>query len=152
MSTVHEKYHTAIETSLSTKKTKIENIDKYIDLYIIDLKTMIKSDYSQLLGGSLDIFLENIHTLQNLGRAKDTIFRIPFVKGITDKRENIDSINNLILSYCPKEIQVFLIHNLAKSKYQLLNKEMVNPDNSSKEDMIGFINKINHKNITPLHL
>lgn len=146
LSSIHNKYHTAIETSLSTKKTELEKIDDFIDLYIIDLKTMIEKDYRDLVHGNLDVYKENIHTLTKLNRASDTIFRIPFIEGYTNKQENIDNINNLLEEYSPIEMQIFTIHDLASSKYRIMGLEQFKYSSYEEKNLHTFLDSIHHNN------
>ena len=49
-----------------------------------------------------------------------TTFRIPVTKF---SLKDTDLILDLLKKYKPKHVEIFELHNLAKSKYEILNKE-----------------------------
>ena len=121
---IHEQYNVCIESSLSLP-CDLEECQRYIDLFFVDLKTMVKEDYKNVVKGNLDVFEINIGILKQCGRMKDVVIRIPYVPDLTDKKENIDAINRFIEEYGIDDIQVFSLHNLAKPKYGSIGKEFV---------------------------
>ena len=68
----------------------------------------------KVIGGKINQYLDNIKLLD----LKKTTFRIPITK-FKDTEEILDLLRN----YKPKHLEIFELHNLARSKYDILNKE-----------------------------
>ena len=149
---LHDRFNICIETSLSTYGEGLSDIQQYIDEYIVDIKTTVKSDYDSLLKGNYNNYVNNLEILYKNNRIKDTTFRIPYVPNITDKKENITNINELIKSYGISNIQIFALHNLAESKYKSINMDFNANQVVGKETIMWFGNQLSCSNIEILEL
>jgi pyruvate formate lyase activating enzyme len=111
--------HTAIETCLYADKEVINAISCYTDLFIIDLKLFDPTDNRHFTGQSNEVILENFLYLASTG--KEMVVRIPLVPGITDTRENLDSIEKFVSS-SGRDIPVeYIDYNpLARNNYDKL--------------------------------
>ena len=124
-----------VETALFVPKEILLNISQYIDFYYVDLKILTKEECKNVLGGELQIFLENLKWLhQNVTKEKIT-YRIPIVGGITNTMENLEKICKILEVYPPNQVEIFGVHNLAKRKYELLGRNIPHFSKIEKEDL-----------------
>ena len=87
-----------------------------------------------VLGGNVNQFLSNL----NLIDLSKVTFRIPVTKySLAD----LSSISELIKTYLPKKIEIFKLHNLAKRKYEILEKEFYT-ENIIDAQIIDFKNQL----------
>ena len=104
------------ETSLFVKKDYLNIANFYADEFIVDIKLLNKENAKNILNGNIDQYLDNLNSLD----LNKTTFRIPVTEySLNDE----DLILELIKKYVPKKIEIFKLHNLAKKKYEILNKE-----------------------------
>lgn len=104
------------ETSLFTGKDLVRIANEYADELIVDIKMLNPENTKNILGGSINQFLSNLDFID----LDKVTFRIPVTKYSLD---DLTEICNLITKYPPKKIGIFKLHNLAKRKYELLEKE-----------------------------
>lgn len=137
-----EDIHTAVDTSgVTFKKDNIEKFDeliKYTDLFLLDVKHIDEEEHIKLTGYSNKNTLDFARYLSEKG--KDTWIRHVLVTGITDKeeylyglKEFIDGLNNV------KNIEVLPYHSMGETKYEKLGMEYplkgtVPPDKSRIEN------------------
>lgn len=139
-----EKINICFETSLYTKIENVELVAKYADYIIVDLKTLIEDDVKKILSGDLNTYINNFNYLNKLN--KISIVRIPLAKNYTLKEENIDKILKFLNSYKGK-IEIFKIHNFALKKYLKLNREYLNFEDISIEEIDNILNKFKKKGL-----
>lgn len=112
------------ETSLSVSTDLLNKAIDYIDELFIDIKLLDKKEAKDILNMDIDVYNENLEIINNSEIKKENIiFRIPLNIEYTLKEENINLILNLLEKYCDFKVEIFKTHNLAKSKYESLNKE-----------------------------
>ena len=111
--------HTAVETCLFADKEIINTISGNADLFLIDLKLFDSTDHMHFTGQPNEVTLENFLYLASTG--KEMVVRIPLVPGITDTRENLDSIEKFVSS-SGRDIPVeYIDYNpLARNNYDKL--------------------------------
>lgn len=117
-----ENIHLAIETSLVASRKDILFSINYIDLFYVDIKIIDKNKFKMLLGGNLDLYLNNLQEL--FATKKKVIFRIPIIKGYTDDERNIMNILHLLYKYKPLKVELIKGHNLGSSKYESLKRKI----------------------------
>ena len=109
------------ETSLFVREEAVGIVREYADFCFADVKILDKERCRTVLGGDLDLYLDN------LGQIKDihdkVIFRVPIVPGYTDDSANIEAVRRLISDFRPDHTEIFSVHNLAKKKYAALGME-----------------------------
>ncbi len=104
------------ETALFVDGNLVKIANEYADELIVDIKMLNPENTKHVLGGNINVFLSNLEFLD----LNKVTFRIPVTKySIEDTLEICD----LIKKYPPKKIEIFKLHNLAKRKYEILNKE-----------------------------
>ena len=104
------------ETSLFAGKDLVRIANEYADELIVDIKMLNPENTKNVLGGNINQFLSNLDFID----LDKVTFRIPVTKNSLD---DLTEICNLIRKYPPKKIGIFKLHNLAKRKYELLEKE-----------------------------
>lgn len=106
----------AFETALFAGENLVKIANEYADELIIDIKMLNSENAKNVLGGNVNQFLSNLDFID----LSKTTFRIPVTKyGLADTKEICD----LIEKYPPRKIEIFKLHNLAKRKYEILEKD-----------------------------
>lgn len=104
------------ETALFVSEKYLKMAKKYSDEFIVDIKMIDSNNCKEIIGGKINQYLNNIKLLD----LEKTTFRIPITKfSLNDSELILDLLKN----YTPKQVEIFELHNLAKSKYEVLNKE-----------------------------
>lgn len=135
------------ETSLSVPSDLLETAIDYIDEIFIDIKILDKDEARNIFNLDADLYYDNLELISNSKIRKDNItFRIPLNNEYTLREENIELILKLIEKYSDFKIEIFKTHNLAKSKYESLDKEFNQFSDISEElidEVYNRIKKIN---------
>lgn len=129
------------ETSLFIPEKHLKIANKYGDEFIVDIKILNPLESKNILNGNIDQYLNNLRHL-NLNK---TTFRVP-LNEFTLTNENISLISDLLNNFKPEKLEIFKIHNFARKKYEILNKEFYFKD-ISNEEIQGAYNKF--KEIIP---
>lgn len=122
--------HLTVETSLFCLPNQIDYALELIDLFYVDIKILDRSRCSKIIGGSLDVFLNNFERIYSWrdkkGRRKPVVVRIPVIGTYTDDDMNRAEVKKLLLNYGEGILKIELIkeHNLAESKYLSLNRRI----------------------------
>ncbi|MBE0647635.1 MAG: glycyl-radical enzyme activating protein [Bacteroidales bacterium] len=114
-------FHTALDTTGHAPEDVIRQVMPYTDLFLYDLKLMDEEEHRKYTGVSNKGILENLKLIVEAG--KQVIIRFPVIPGITDTKENVESMMHFLLSFhhftmSPIEIHLLPYHNTAKNKYQ----------------------------------
>lgn len=104
------------ETALFVPEKYLKIAKKYGDEFIVDIKMIDSINCREVIGGKINQFLNNVKLLD----LEKTTFRIPVTKF---SLEDTELILDLLKNYKPKHLEIFELHNLAKSKYDILNKK-----------------------------
>lgn len=111
--------HTAVETSLFCKNEIIADLMKYIDLFIIDLKLFDPGQHLRHTGRSNTGIRKNFRFLMK--SRKSITVRIPLIRNITDKHENIIRLSDYVNSFQrPVTIEYIDSNPLAENNYKRL--------------------------------
>lgn len=112
------------ETSLSVSQDLLEMAIDYIDELFIDIKILDKNEAKEVLNLDADLYYKNLELINNSNINEENItFRIPLNNEYTLNDGNMDLILNLIEEYPHFKVEIFKTHNLAKSKYESLDKK-----------------------------
>lgn len=109
-----------METSLFVPTKDLEKVLPFIDEWIVDVKILNKDLCRKILGGNLDVYMENVKRLSVQG--KRAVFRFPVVKPHTANQDNINALIEFLDRFKPDRIEIFNVHRLGARKYQLLGK------------------------------
>ena len=99
------------ETALFVPPKSVKLAIKYADEFIVDIKILDKKTCKRIIENDINIYLNN---LQILDLDKVT-FRIPICEYTLNDTE---LIIDLLKKYPPKNVEIFIIHNLANDKYK----------------------------------
>ena len=102
------------ETSLSVPPDLLEMAIDYIDELFIDIKLLDNDNAKEVLNLDVEVYFENLKLIDNSN---------PLNNEYSLKENNVNLILNLIEKYFDYKVEIFKTHNLAKSKYESLNKE-----------------------------
>ena len=112
----NKKINICFETALFVPEKYLKIAKKYGDEFIIDIKMVDSINCKEIIGGQINQFLNNLKLLD----LEKTTFRIPVTKF---SLKDTELILDLLKNYKPKHLEIFELHNLAKSKYEILNKK-----------------------------
>lgn len=93
---VNKEFSIYLETSLNVELEQVYFVDKCIDKYYIDIKTMNPEIYRSYTGGSLERVLNNLEHLLNRVNVDDVIVRIPVIPGYTTEADQNESMKQLM--------------------------------------------------------
>lgn len=110
------------ETALFVNTDNVELAIRYFDFFCVDIKVLDNGKCKTLLGGNIELYKKNVEYLLCTG--KDIQFRVPLISPFTADQENIKAIANFCTKYKINNLELIKGHNLARKKYQLLNKKM----------------------------
>ncbi len=130
--------HLAMETSLFAHQELLKLALKYIDFFYVDVKILEQTECRNILGGDVTQYLENIELLIS-ENTKKVIFRIPCSDMFTLTVRNIKLLKEFLLRYRNIPVEIFPLHNLAKSKYESLSKSMWTEENKLEEKLNLFL-------------
>ncbi len=118
-----ENVHVAIETSCFPKWDKIEPLLEFVDLFIVDIKSMDPEKYKYVIGGSLTEILSNIERLINSKAA--VRIHLPIIPGFNDSATDIQSYVDYLGQFADKlsGVDILPFHSYAAGKYVQLNRE-----------------------------
>lgn len=120
-----------VETTATTPVKYLKEIIDYVDYFLIDIKILYKEDSSKI-NINIDSFYNNIKILEE--NNKKIFYRIPLVRGYTYTKENIELIKKFLNDNNVKEVDVFNVHELGSSKYELLGRKINHFDLLNAED------------------
>ncbi len=113
-----ESLHTAVDTSGLVPGETLKRVTELVDLFLFDLKLLDEELHKQYTGAGNSKILENLDLLA--GENQEIELRFPLVPGITDRKENIEGIKQLI-SEKPglRKISILPFHDVEKKYSQL---------------------------------
>ena len=110
-------YNVCIETSGYTSKEKIQEIAKYVDIFLYDYKETNPDSHLMFTGVKQDKILENLYALDEI--PSKVILRCPIIPSINDYEEHFVGIANIANSHeCIKSVELMPYHPLGISKSQ----------------------------------
>lgn len=116
--------HTAVDTSGLCKKSDIDAVLPYTELFLYDIKHIDENEHKRYTEQSNKIILENLEYLAEKVKNTDKKIwiRTPIIPNATDTDENIRGIARFIIDKSDKwELCAF--NNLCKDKYKRLYME-----------------------------
>ncbi|MBR6737820.1 MAG: pyruvate formate lyase-activating protein [Clostridia bacterium] len=120
--------NTAVDTSGFTfnesdeeSVKKHEELDKYVDLYLLDIKHIDDGEHKSLTGVSNKNTLAYAKWLSS--RGKRIWIRHVLVPNLTDNDESLIKLSNFIKSINVEKVEVLPYHTMGEVKYQKLGLE-----------------------------
>lgn len=122
------------ETALFTSNESVKTADKYADELIVDIKMLDDKNAKNILGANITHFLDNLKLLD----LSKVTFRIPVTEySLKDSQQICELINE----HPPRKVEIFRLHNLAKRKYEILNKDYYKKK-VTEDEIKGFENEL----------
>lgn len=122
------------ETSLFVPNEYLNMSNHYADEFIVDIKILEPEVCKNIINGNVNQYLDNIQSLD----LDKTTFRIPVTEfSLNDQNLIIDFLKE----FKPKKLEIFKLHNLAKRKYEILDKDYYHVE-VSDDEIIDFKNNL----------
>ena len=122
--------HIAVETCLFVPSNLLSIALEMMDFFYVDVKILDTARCSSVEHGNLDLYLSNLYTLLSWidenGRHKPVVIRIPVIGSYTDESTNRKLVHDLLDKYRDSILKIELIkeHNLGESKYKSLGMQL----------------------------
>lgn len=115
-------WHTAIETTgFTTNKDVIEEMFPYIDLVLMDMKSMDDEIHKKYTGVSNRVILENGVRISQITK---TVVRVPTIPGVNATEENFEKLCQYVKTLNGIDtIHVLPYHTYGENKYGLLGQD-----------------------------
>lgn len=113
--------HTVLDTS-GVAKGNHEEILKYVDLVILDIKHHKEEEYKNITGKDIKCFYD---FLEKLNKSNTEVWcRQVIVPGINDTKENMEGLNRFLTKIKNvKKVELLPYHSLGVNKYKELGLE-----------------------------
>ncbi|QSX05616.1 choline TMA-lyase-activating enzyme [Sedimentibacter sp. zth1] len=120
-----EGYNTAIETCGYASKEVILQVAEFVDLFLFDIKHIDSEKHFEWTGVRNERIIENVQEL--LKRKYNVKIRMPLLKGVNDRQEDIENVAKLLLPYKDyknfKGVDLLPYHKMGVNKYKQLGIE-----------------------------
>lgn len=117
-----EEIKTCVDTCGAGSWSVFERIIPLTDLFLFDLKIMDPDRHRKSVGADLGPILKNLRKLAESGA--EIVIRVPIIPGLTDDRQNIESIGEFVASLRTiRYIKILPYHQTGMEKYRLLSLE-----------------------------
>ena len=115
--------HTCIDTSGFADWSVLEEVLKYVDLVLLDIKHMDPKIHEKVVGVPNMVILNNAKKMAEKGVKMR--LRIPVIPGFNDTQENMYNVLNFAkeLGSSVVGVDILPFHNWAEKKYEQLDKE-----------------------------
>ncbi len=117
--------HTAIETCGYCNWQSAEPVFTHTDQIFYDLKLFDSKRHKTFTGAGNELILENAVKVSRLG--KETVFRVPLIKGINDDEQNLEAtaafVNDRAKDNPLVTLEILPYHSYGRDKYKWLNRE-----------------------------
>lgn len=117
--------HTAVESCSFAPQNVIDQVHRYVDLALLDIKHMDSEIHKELTGVPNELILSNIrHIYHDLH--KTVTVRVPVITGYNDSDENIRETARFTKEELGDDVGIHLLpyHRLGESKNDSLGKKM----------------------------
>jgi pyruvate formate lyase activating enzyme len=136
--------HTAIETCGHAPWETVEQVLKYVDLVLYDLKHMDPAEHKKMTGVSNALVIENLKKIYHESHIPLAV-RIPVIPGFNDTPENMEATASFILKELDASVPVHLLpyHRLGESKREQMESSQCSlgilpPGDEEMERLKGF--------------
>ena len=117
-----EGIHTALDTSGYIFNERVQDVLKYTDLVLLDIKCMNANEYKELTGVDLDPTLKFAKDLSDIG--KPMWIRHVLVPGITDRDEYLENLADFVKELKSVEkVEILPFHKMGEFKWKELGLE-----------------------------
>ncbi len=115
--------HVTIDTTGLCKTEKLDEINRYTDLFLYDIKFVSSELHLEYTGVNNHLIIENLDYL--LSKNANIIIRVPVIPGVNDTPQCISDLKQFIKarSHQIKELHFLPFHNIGSSKYDRFKKD-----------------------------
>jgi pyruvate formate lyase activating enzyme len=115
-------FHTALDTTAYCPWESMEQVLRYTDLILFDIKHMDPEKHQKKTGVSNELILENLDKASNATTTKIWL-RIPLIPGFNDSESNMQKTAELASKTRVENISLLLYHEWGKGKYSSLGEQ-----------------------------
>lgn len=142
--------HTAIETCGMGDTKALNEIVKYCDEILFDLKIMNPNLCKELINGDIILIKKNLKFFRE--KAKKVIVRYPLIPNYTDFEGNIEEILSFMKEIDLHEIHILPFHQYGSNKYKYLERDyklldVKSPSKKEVEDLQRKIENLGFKTL-----
>lgn len=137
----------ALDTSGNINIEKVKKTIKYVDIFLLDIKSMNEAGHLELTGAKLKPVLEFLNYIQTLN--KKIWLRHVLIPGLTGSTEELIKIRELKEKYnCVEKIEILPFHKMGEYKWKEMgyNYTLSEAREPTKEEVINAMNIVNIKN------
>ena len=113
-------FHTALDTTGYVSWRVMEEVLRYVDLILYDIKHMDDNSHTLGTGVPNTLILKNIRRIASMVR---TWIRFPVIQGFNDSPENIKEVASLASTLGVEKVSLLPYHEWGRSKYEKLGRE-----------------------------
>lgn len=125
-------WHTAIETEGYANEEVIRDVMPYVDLVMLDIKSVNPKKHVEFTGVDNETILKNAKIIQEI---TNTVIRIPVIPEFNASREEITDIIKFVKTLPNvKKVHLLPYHRYGENKYKLLNREYEMKDTKELSD------------------
>lgn len=141
-----EMLHVAVETAASCSWSYLDELSQYVDLFLIDLKTMDDHKYREVIHASLPMVKRNLENLAAQGAFVRV--RIPVIPGFNDSDDDYEAFSTYLATLKDKldGVDILPFHSYALKKYKLLGKldeyQYRDVESLQPENVIGLAQRL----------
>lgn len=130
--------HKALQTSGYAEPEKFQKVLALMDYVLFDIKLADSAQHKKYTGCSNEKILNNYKILRDSG--KPHVVRIPLIPGITDTKENLKAISEIVGE---DKVEIMRYNSFAGAKYKMVGMVFPLPDLKSNEiDLSVFKNAV----------
>jgi pyruvate formate lyase activating enzyme len=119
-------WHTAIETTAFADSEIIEKVLPYVDLALMDIKSIDPETHKKFTGVSNEIILKNAVRVSEITK---TVVRVPTIPGVNATEEGISAICQFTKTlHNVTTIHLLPYHTYGENKYELLGRDYLMKD------------------------
>lgn len=115
-------FHTALDTTAYCAWGRLEQVLRYTDLILFDVKHMDPAKHEEETGVSNELILENLHKASSATTTRIWL-RIPLIPGFNDSESNMQQTAELACRTGAEKISLLPYHDWGKGKYSSLGKQ-----------------------------
>lgn len=116
-----QELHTAVDTSAYTSWTVLDRVREWVDLFLIDVKSMDEMQHKCMTGVSNTPILANVKQLVELGH--NVLIRVPLVPGVNADAESMRLLGRFCQSLAhPVPVELLPYHRSGVEKYRRLGR------------------------------
>lgn len=147
-----ELVHVAVETSAFCQWRYLNELREYIDLFLVDIKTMDPRKYKEVINGNCEVIFTNIENLVNYGA--NIRIRLPIIPNFNNTIESYEAYVKYLSNLTAKiAVDILPFHSYGESKYKLLGRldkyEYSDVNSMSNKDVMGLVELFIHAGFEP---